>query len=109
MQTSLAAVVGAEEFEAAEEQILPAEGVELPHHAAHHAVADSRGVSTQPADVHAWGLCGLGGCVEIGLGACGCQAAIVVTTSWTSTAGELRWHEDSVCMRTLSMRWVCGA
>ena len=87
VRTSLAAVVGAEEvgaeeFEAAEEQVPPAEGVELPHHATHHAVADGRGVSAQLTCGHAWGLCRLG--------ACGPKASIVVITSWTSAAGELR-------------------
>ena len=71
--------MGAEEFEAPEEQVLTAEGVELPNHAAHRAVADGCGVSAQPTHVHAWGLRGLVG--RVSLGNCGCQAAVDMASS----------------------------
>ena len=53
-RTSLAAVVGAEEFKAAEEQVLPAEGIELLHDAAQPAMAQARHVRARRARLHRW-------------------------------------------------------
>ena len=80
-RTSLAALAGAEEFEAPQEQVLPSKSVELAHHAAQPAMADDCRVRARRADVHVRGLRRQGRAVHKGLGGTGRHAALNLATS----------------------------